>query len=79
MALDDGTLHIPGTGYIYLADPSTVAPTVMPPGVDWTDLGHTSEDGLTINYEVDKEVLRTWRAAEAGLRRRHTRPAMQVV
>lgn len=62
MALDDGTLHIPGTGYIYLADASTVAPTVMPPGVAWTDLGHTSEDGLTINYEVDKEVLRTWRA-----------------
>jgi len=66
MALDDGTVFVPGTGYVWVAPVGTPAPDVNDLdsiGAPWRDLGHTSiEDGLTITKDGgDSNVLGTWR------------------
>jgi len=62
MALNNATLSIPGIGYVYLAPVGTPRPDH---GTDartpWVDLGHSSEDGLTVTFEVEKTVKKTWR------------------
>ncbi|MGH8876282.1 MAG: hypothetical protein ACRD0P_02895 [Stackebrandtia sp.] len=66
--LTDGATIIPGKGYIYTAEPGTDRPeygTEAPP--PWVDLGHTSEEGLTISLEVERTVKKTWRN-RVGLR-----------
>lgn len=62
MALNDSALNIPGIGYVYTAPVGTPRPEYaeLAPA-PWTDLGHSSEDGLTINLEVEKTTKRTWR------------------
>ncbi len=68
MALDDTTLIIPGTGYIFTAPTGTAKPTSLTaPGTPWVDNGHTSDDGLTISFEISKTKRTTWRA-RAGVR-----------
>ncbi|GIJ50032.1 hypothetical protein Val02_69180 [Virgisporangium aliadipatigenens] len=68
MALDDSTLVIPGVGFIYTAAPGTAKPAnVVAPETPWVDQGHTSEDGLTISFEISRTKRRTWRA-RAGVR-----------
>lgn len=68
MALDDNTLVIPGVGYIYTAVPGTTKPAAgAAPAAPWVDNGHTSEDGLSINFEISTTKRRTWRA-RAGVR-----------
>lgn len=66
MALDDGSVFIPGTGYVWVAPVGTPAPDINDLdsiGSPWRDLGHTSiEDGLTITKDGgDSNVLGTWR------------------
>lgn len=68
MALDDSTLVIPGVGYIHTAPTGTSKPAdPAAPATPWVDNGHTSEDGLTINFEISKTKRRTWRS-RAGVR-----------
>lgn len=68
MALDDSTLVIPGVGYIYTAPTGTTKPaSAAAPASPWVDNGHTSEDGLSINFEISTTKRRTWRA-RAGVR-----------
>ncbi|CAM3433235.1 hypothetical protein [Stackebrandtia soli] len=68
MALDDSTLVIPGVGYVFTAPTGTARPTdPSAPDAAWTDLGHSSEDGLTVTFEIEKTVRRTWRS-RAGVR-----------
>ncbi|MGH8791768.1 MAG: hypothetical protein ACRDXX_03880 [Stackebrandtia sp.] len=62
MALNNATLNIPGIGYVYLAPPGTPRPDhATDARSPWVDLGHSSEDGLTITFEVEKTVKKTWR------------------
>jgi hypothetical protein len=69
LALDDTTLVIPGTGFVYLSPVGTARPALAAaPAAPWVDMGHSTEDGLTINYEVSTTVRRTWRA-RAGVRK----------
>lgn len=68
MALDDNTLIIPGTGFIFTAPTGTPKPAnLSAPAAPWVDNGHTSDDGLTINFEIAKTKRTTWRA-RAGVR-----------
>lgn len=66
MALDDGAVLKPGTGYIYLADPDTPKPTditdPLDPGAGWANLGHTSlTNGISFGREGDTpETLGSW-------------------
>jgi hypothetical protein len=68
VALNDSALVIPGVGFIYTAPPGTARP-VNPkaPPAPWLDNGHTSEDGLTITFEISTTKRRTWRS-RAGVR-----------
>ncbi|MEV4414014.1 hypothetical protein [Catellatospora sp. NPDC049609] len=68
MALNDNTLVIPGIGYVYTAPTGTAKPaSVTAPAAPWVDTGHTSEEGLTVAFEISKTKRRTWRA-RAGVR-----------
>ena len=68
MPLTDGAVIIPGVGYVYTAPTNTEKPAdPKNPGATWTDRGHTSEDGLSVSFEISKSLRRTWRA-RAGLR-----------
>lgn len=68
MALDDSSLIIPGVGYIYTAPTGTAKPaSATAPAAPWVDTGHTSEDGLSISFEISTTKRRTWRA-RAGVR-----------
>ncbi len=63
MALTDGAVYIPGTGFLYTAPPETAEPaSLTAPADPWENLGHTSrEDGLTITREGgDSEVVGSW-------------------
>jgi hypothetical protein len=63
VALNDASVVIPGTGFIYLAPSGTVVPaSLTSPASPWENMGHTSlDDGLTITRDGgDSEVLGTW-------------------
>lgn len=63
MALNDGSVVIPGTGFMYFAPAETPQPaSLTAPASPWENIGHTSrEDGLTITRDGgDSEVLGTW-------------------
>lgn len=75
MAQNDGSVIIPGQGFMYLAPvgtPRPVAPT--DPASPWENLGHTStEDNFTISRDGgDSEVLRTWQNPNLRERREPT-------
>lgn len=68
MALDDTTLVIPGVGYIYTAPTGTAKPaSAAAPATPWVDDGHTSEDGLSVTFELKTTKRKTWRS-RAGVR-----------
>ncbi|MEV6526889.1 hypothetical protein AB0M43_33655 [Longispora sp. NPDC051575] len=68
MALSDDALVIPGIGYVYDAPVGTTKPAnPLNPAVPWVDNGHSSEDGLKINFDISKTKRKTWRA-RAGVR-----------
>lgn len=68
MALNDSALIIPGIGYIFSAPTGTAKPVdPAAPVAPWIDNGHTSEDGLSINFTISTTKRRTWRA-RAGVR-----------
>ncbi|WP_405960614.1 hypothetical protein OG235_24785 [Streptomyces sp. NBC_00024] len=50
MPLQDDAPLVPGTGYLYLADPDTAKPTditdPLSPGSPWVNFGHTSRDEM---------------------------------
>lgn len=63
MAMTDSAVILPGTGFLYIADPETEIPAdPSNPEAPWENLGHTSrEDGLTITRDGgDSEVIGTW-------------------
>ncbi|MEV6602479.1 hypothetical protein AB0M36_37365 [Actinoplanes sp. NPDC051346] len=62
MALNDNALVIPAVGYIYTTPPSTARPANRDnPAAPWVDNGHSSEDGLSITFEISTTKRRTWR------------------
>ena len=68
MALNDAALIIAGTGYVFTAPTGTAKPAnLAAPAAPWVDQGHTSEDGLSIAFEMSRTKRRTWRA-RAGAR-----------
>lgn len=72
MALNDGSVIIPGQGFIYLAPTSTAVPAnLVTPASPWDSLGHTSrDDGLTITRDGgDTETLGTWQNSALRERR----------
>lgn len=74
MAADDAPVLVPGTGYIYVADPGTVPPDLKagfdpkdtskwgPTGLTWKSVGNTSLDnGIEMSVDGDDpEVLGSW-------------------
>ncbi len=63
MALNDTTVILPGTGFLYTAPNGTAAPAnKTAPAAPWENIGHTSrEDNLAITREGgDVTVLGTW-------------------
>ncbi len=63
MALNDQSVIVPGTGFIYFAPAETAVPAdLVAPAAPWDNIGHTSrEDGLTITRDGgDEEVIGTW-------------------
>lgn len=61
MATNTTALLIPGTGQIWIAPKDTVEPTAAP-STPWIDLGHVSEEGITVTNEVTTEPRPTWPA-----------------
>lgn len=79
MALSDGAVLLPGTGYFYTAATGTAVPlNKTAPGAPWENLGHTSrEDGMTITREGgDTEPLGTWQNSALRTRRDPTTYAL---
>ncbi|MHB6907118.1 phage tail tube protein [Streptomyces sp. DB-54] len=70
MPLIDEAAIVPGTGYIFLADPDTPRPTNITdprdPGPAWNNIGHTSRDDLPEfgRDGDDPETLGTWQNAK---------------
>ncbi|MFE7106642.1 hypothetical protein ACFU98_35380 [Streptomyces sp. NPDC057575] len=69
MALQDDAAIVPGTGYIYLADPDTAKPTVtdpLAPGAGWSNLGHTNRDEMPefTREGDDPTTLGSWQNAK---------------
>lgn len=65
MPMDDDAVLVPGTGYIYIADPDTAKPDVtdpLDPGAGWSNIGHTSLEELPAfgREGDDPEVIGTW-------------------
>jgi hypothetical protein len=63
MAISDGDVILPGTGFVYIAPPGALKPEdLVDPETPWENLGHTSrEDGLTITRDGgDTETIGTW-------------------
>lgn len=60
MSANSAALVVAGVGEIYVNATDTAEPTTYP-YTGWTDLGHTSVDGLTLNFEMSTESLSTWR------------------
>jgi len=60
MALDDSTLVIQGVDFIHTAPPGTPKPAdPAAPPAPWVDQGHSSEDGLSITFEMNRTRRRT--------------------
>lgn len=79
MALSDGAVILPGTGYFYIAPAETAAPAdKTAPAAPWENLGHTSrEDGMTITREGgDVTTLGTWQNPALRTRRDPTTYAL---
>lgn len=76
MATNTDALMIPGTGQIWIAPADTAEPTAAP-ATPWVDLGHTSEEGITLNKEVTREPRPTWQA-RSGARTAITEETMTV-
>lgn len=64
MALDSDQLVIAGTGTIYVAAVGTSAPTdiVTAFSGSWTDLGYTTEDGVTFNTARSIQSIPAWQS-----------------
>jgi hypothetical protein len=66
MAKDATKVRVALTGSIWVADENTTIPadiTVAPPA-PWTDLGYTTEDGVTVSVEQTTEDLNAWQTLE---------------
>ncbi|MGW3956845.1 phage tail tube protein [Streptomyces sp. NPDC004752] len=70
MPLLDEAAIVPGTGFIYLADPDTAKPTAITdplnPGPGWINIGHTSRDDLPeFGRDGDgTETIGSWRSVK---------------
>ncbi|MFE3769930.1 MULTISPECIES: hypothetical protein [unclassified Streptomyces] len=70
MPLIDEAAIIPGTGFIFLADPDTPKPMAITdprnPGPAWTNIGHTSLDDMPeiARDGDDPETIGTWQNAK---------------
>lgn len=72
MALSDGAVLLPGTGFFYTAPTGTAVPAdKTAPASPWENLGHTArEDGMTITREGgDTTTLATWQNTALRTRR----------
>lgn len=70
MGKDTDEIVVGANGTVWTAAVGTVAPVdqAAAPGVGWTDLGYTSEDGLTFNDSKTLEVIRVWQLFHAARR-----------
>lgn len=71
MALDDSAVLVPGEGHFYLGAVGATKPTgTADPGLDFTEVGHTSYDSpLTIAREGgESTVLRSWQSSAVRTR-----------
>lgn len=64
MALNADELFIPGGGSVLIGDVGATAPddTTTAWGDDWTDLGYTSENGVTITPGMDITDVTAWQS-----------------
>lgn len=66
MAKDATRVRVALTGSIWVADEGTTIPADVEtaPGVGFTDLGYTSEDGVTFTIGRDTEEINGWQSRE---------------
>lgn len=79
MALDPNELFIPGGGSVLIAAVGTAAPddTDTPWGVGWTDLGYTTENGVTITPNRTLQNVNAWQS-RYPIRRTVTEETMEI-
>lgn len=66
MALDATEVVVAGSGHIYVADEGATVPTALgAPGVGWTELGYTTDDGLTYGRSRQQEGLPVWQSYQS--------------
>lgn len=66
MALDATEVVIAGSGHVYTADEATALPTdLTTPGVGYTELGYTTDDGVTYSRSRQTDDLAVWQSYDA--------------
>lgn len=69
MAKDTDEIVVAANGTVWTAPVGTAAPVDEDDApVGWTDLGYTSEDGVTFNDSKTLEVIRVWQLFHAARR-----------
>jgi hypothetical protein len=68
MTLDATRAVVAGSGHIYIADEGTTLPTTVTEDLsvdaDWTELGYTTEDGVTFNLARQTNDINAWQSAD---------------
>ena len=63
MSLDASEVFVGGSGHIYVATFGATIPSgLATPGTAFTDLGYTTEDGVTFNTARETEKLGAWQS-----------------
>lgn len=66
MSKDATKVRVALTGSVYVADEGTAFPTTISedPATDFTDLGYTTEDGVTFTIDRDTTEIMGWQSVE---------------
>lgn len=66
MALDATEVVIAGSGHVYVADEGTALPAnLATPGASFTELGYTTDDGVTYSRSRQTDDLAVWQSYDA--------------
>lgn len=66
MAKDATKVRVALSGTVFVADEGSTIPAdiTVTPSASWTDLGYTTEDGVTFSVEQETEDLPAWQSLE---------------
>lgn len=79
MALNEQELFIPGGGSVLIADVGATVPTdtTTPWDNDWTDLGYTTEDGVSFTPGITLTEVNAWQS-RLPVRRTQTAESLDI-